>query len=100
MAPGDKLHLIKGAAVIRAAVGGDVVLHVGIGEPMVALLLGILADVPLYYRVQGIVLTHLLEMSLFRTSGVGSKLGKGFVHDDGAGIVVQLQRVLHVRILL
>ena len=67
---------------------------------MVVLLPGVLADVSLNHRIQGVILPHLLKMGILCTPGVSGELGEGLVHDDGAGSVVQLQRVLHVRILL
>ena len=83
------------AAVFCAAVGGDIVFHVAVGQAVVVLLLGVLADVPLHNRIQGIVLPHLLEMSIFWAHGIGGELGKGLVHDDGTIVVVETKRVLH-----
>ena len=53
VALGYELLLVVNTAIFLGAVGGDVVLHVTVGQVVAMFLLGVLADVPLHDGIQG-----------------------------------------------
>ena len=81
MALGNQLLFIIDAAVFCAAVRGDIVFHVAVGQAVVVLLLGVLADVPLNDGVGGVgifpsfLTVYVKERGVFVYAFSGCDLG-------------------------
>lgn len=87
--------LVVGQSIFFGSVSKDIFLHVLVGQPLIGLLLCILANLALNDLIVGIILTNPLEARILLARGVCGKLGENTVHDDGTIGVVDGEFVSH-----
>jgi len=66
-----------------------------IGQAIIGLFVVVAVDLLLSNNVFRVILSHSLQMLVFRSSGIQCELGKSSVHHDRTILMVYLERILH-----